>query len=140
MFRPHPDPSKAALGERAVFSGDLVRRDHEGFFTFVARRDRLIKTMGFRVGPDEVADVLHASGEIREVVVTSEPDVERGERIVAFVVLRSGGDVQRLTRYCRAELPQYMLPSRIEPVSEVPRLPSGKYDVAALRATLQNTR
>lgn len=137
VFRPHPDPARAARGERAVSSGDLVRRDAHGFFTFVSRRDRLIKTMGFRVGPDEVADVLHASGEVGEVVITSEPDAERGERIVAFVVLHEGGDAGRLTRYCRAELPAYMVPARIEPVARMPRLPSGKYDVAALKATYQ---
>jgi acyl-CoA synthetase (AMP-forming)/AMP-acid ligase II len=131
VFRPHPDPERAVRGERVVFSGDLVKRDAEGFFTFVSRSDRLIKTMGFRVGPDEIADILHASGETREAVVTSEPDSERGSRIVAFVVLREGGDVTRLTRFCRAELPPYMLPARIEAVSTLPRLPSGKYDMAA---------
>ena len=41
---------------------------------FVSRSDRLIKTPGFRVGPEEVSDVLHASGEISETMVTSEPD------------------------------------------------------------------
>ena len=134
-FRPHPDAVRAARGERAVFSGDLVRRDVEGFFTFVSRRDRLIKTMGFRVGPDEVAVVVHASGEVREVVVTSEPDPERGERILAYVVLRDGGDAKRLLLFCRAELPAYMVPARIEVVAHLPRLPSGKYDLAALKAS-----
>ncbi len=137
VFRPHP--RRTAGEERAVYSGDLVRRDADGFFTFVARRDRLIKTMGYRVGPDEVGDVLHASGEAEEVVVTSEPDPERGERIVAFVVLREGGDVSRLARFCRAELPAYMVPARIEPVAQLPRLASGKYDLSALRDGL-NTR
>jgi len=132
-FRPHPDPARAARGERAVFSGDLVRRDAEGLFTFVSRRDRLIKTMGFRVGPDEIADVMHATGETHEVVVTSEPDPERGERIVAYVVLRDGGDTQRLMKLCRAELPAYMVPARIEAVARLPRLPSGKYDLLALK-------
>jgi acyl-CoA synthetase (AMP-forming)/AMP-acid ligase II len=133
VFRPHPDPVRAGLGERAVFSGDLVRRDADGFFTFVSRRDHLIKTMGFRVGPDEIADVVHASGEVREVVVVGEPDPERGERIVVYVVLRDGGDARRLMKVCRAELPAYMVPARIEPVDHLPRLPSGKYDVAALK-------
>ena len=133
VFRAHPDPTNAARGERAVFSGDLVRRDIQGFFTFVSRRDHLIKTMGFRVGPDEIADVVHASGEVREVVVVGEPDPERGERIVVYVVLRDGGDARRLMKVCRAELPAYMVPARIEPLDHLPRLPSGKYDVAALK-------
>lgn len=130
VFRPHP--LRPGSGERVVFSGDMVRRDGEGFLYFVSRRDRMIKTMGYRVGPDEVGDVLHASGEILETVVTSQPDPERGEVIVAFVVLRPGGSVDRLARYCRAELPAYMLPSRITPREQLPRLASGKYDIPAL--------
>jgi amino acid adenylation domain-containing protein len=131
IFRPHP--LRPESGERVVFSGDMVRRDKDGFLYFVSRRDRLMKSMGHRIGPDEVGDVLHASGEIQEVVVASEPDPERGERIVAWVVLRPAGSVQRLTRYCRAELPPYMQPSRIEPREQLPRLPSGKYDLPALK-------
>lgn len=131
VFRPHP--VRPDSGQRAVFSGDMVRRDKDGFLYFVSRRDRMIKSMGYRVGPDEVGDVLHASGEILETVVASEPDPERGERIVAWVVLRPGGTVQRLTRFCRAELPPYMQPSRIEAREQLPRLPSGKYDLPALR-------
>jgi amino acid adenylation domain-containing protein len=131
VFRPHP--LRPDSGERVVFSGDMVRRDEEGFLYFVGRRDRMIKSMGYRVGPDEVGDVLHASGEILEAVVASEPDAERGERIVAWVVLRPGGSVQRLTRFCRTELPPYMQPSRIESLEQLPRLPSGKYDLPSLR-------
>jgi acyl-CoA synthetase (AMP-forming)/AMP-acid ligase II len=133
VFRPHPDPARAARGERVVFSGDLVRQDAEGYFTFVSRADRLIKTMGFRVGPDEVADVLYASGEILEAVVSGEPDPDRGERIVAFVILKPAGDLKRLTRFTRSELPLYMVPAQISAVNELPRLASGKYDLAAIK-------
>jgi acyl-CoA synthetase (AMP-forming)/AMP-acid ligase II len=111
-----------------------VRRDADGFLYFSARRDRLIKTMGFRVGPDDVADVIHASGQVEDAVVLGEPDSERGERIVAYVVLRAGADLKQLSRYCRAELPPYMVPARFEPRDKLPRLVSGKYDVAALRS------
>jgi hypothetical protein len=66
-----------------VFSGDLVYRDEEGDLFFVGRRDGLIKTLGYRVSPDEVVDVLCASGEVVEAVVASEPDDRIGDRIVA---------------------------------------------------------
>ncbi len=131
VFRPHP--LRPESDERVVFSGDMVRRDKDGYLYFVSRRDRMMKSMGYRVGPDEVGDVLHASGEILEAVVASEPDPERGERIVAWVVLRPGGSVQRLSRFCRAELPPYMQPSRIDARDQLPRLPSGKYDLPALK-------
>jgi acyl-CoA synthetase (AMP-forming)/AMP-acid ligase II len=130
VFRSHP----LRPAERAVFSGDFARRDAGGFLYYVGRRDRLIKTMGHRIGPDEVADVLYASGQVGEAVVAAEDDPERGQRIVAWVVLAKGGSVERLTRYCRVELPAYMQPARIEPREQLPRLAGGKFDLDALRA------
>ena len=133
-FRPHPlRPAGSPDTERVVFSGDLVRRDAEGWLYFVGRRDRMIKTLGYRVSPDEIATVLYASGEVAECIITSEPDDARGERIVAFVVLAGGGSLERLDLYARVELPRHMQPARFETRDALPRLPNGKHDVAALR-------
>jgi acyl-CoA ligase (AMP-forming) (exosortase A-associated) len=135
FFRPNPlRPPGAPDSERVVFSGDLVRRDSQGFLYFVGRRDRMIKTLGFRVSPDEVAEALYASGEVAEAVIDAEPDDERGELIVAYVVLSAEGSVERLKAFCRRELPRYMEPSRIEVRSAIPRTPSGKHDTGATRA------
>lgn len=130
-YRPHPfDPAAGTV----VFSGDMVRRDEEGFLYFVGRRDRMIKTLGFRVGPDEVLDVLYASGQIAEGLITTEPDPQRGEAIVAYVVLREGGSLDALRKFCRAEMPRYMQPTRIETREFLPRNANGKHDLLALRA------
>ncbi|HVH09634.1 MAG TPA: AMP-binding protein [Gemmatimonadales bacterium] len=138
VFRPNPlRPAGAPDAERVVFSGDLVRADASGFLYYVSRKDRIIKTMGYRVGPDEVANVLYASGEVTEAIVTGEPDDARGERIVAFVVLAAGGSLERLKAHCRCELPRYMEPARIEVRDALPVLPSGKHDLAALRRSLE---
>jgi len=118
-----------------VFSGDLVRRDEAGFLYFVGRRDRMIKTLGYRVSPDEIVNVLAASGETVECVVTSEPDEQRGEAIVAFVVLGGNGSLERLRAYSSVELPRYMQPARFVVREALPRLPSGKYDLAACIAS-----
>jgi acyl-CoA synthetase (AMP-forming)/AMP-acid ligase II len=118
--------------ERVVFSGDMARRDADGYLYYVGRRDRVIKSMGFRIGPDEVADVLYASGEVSEAVIVGVPDPDRGQRVVAHVVLRSDGKLDRLKRFCRAELPEYAQPAEFIERTEVPRLPSGKYDIDAL--------
>jgi amino acid adenylation domain-containing protein len=133
VFRPNPlRPAGTPDGERVVFSGDLVRRDAEGFLYFVGRRDRMIKTLGYRVSPDEVAETLYASGEVDEAVVTSEPDDVRGERIVAHVVLAGGGSLDRLRQFCRVELPRYMQPDRFDVRDALPRTGSGKHDPRAL--------
>lgn len=134
VFRPNPlRPAGTPKAERVVFSGDLVRRDAEGFLYYVGRRDRMIKTLGYRVSPDEISNVLFASGQIREGVVASEPDDKRGERIVAFVVLAEQGTLERLESFCRVELPRYMQPARIVPCPEILRTTSGKYDVRAMQ-------
>jgi amino acid adenylation domain-containing protein len=133
VFRPNPRrPSGAPDAERVVYSGDVVRRDEEGRLYFVGRRDRIIKTLGFRVSPDEVCEVLYASGEVAEALVGAEADDQRGERIVAYVVLTAGGDAGRLQRFCRAELPRYMQPARIDVMPALPRTGSGKFDLRAV--------
>jgi len=133
VFRPHPlRPAGAPDAERVVFSGDLVRQDAEGWLYFVGRRDRMIKTLGYRVSPDEIGTALYASGELAECIITSEPDEARGERIVAFVVLAGGGSLERLKAYVGVELPRHMQPARFEVRDALPRLPSGKHDVAAV--------
>ena len=114
-YGPNPlRPAGAPPTEQVVHSGDLVYRDEDGDLFFVGRRDKMIKTLGYRVSPDEVVDVLHASGEIREAVVTAEPDSTAGSRIVAYVVLVDGGDVDRLWAFVGRELPHYLQPGRIE--------------------------
>lgn len=130
VFRPHPLRPE---GGTVVFSGDMVKRDEEGYLYYVSRRDRMIKTLGFRVGPDEILDTLHASGQIADGIVTSVPDARRGEAIVAYVVLRDGGTVAKLSAFARLELPRYMHPSRIEVLDQLPRMPNGKHDVLALQ-------
>ena len=132
VYRPNPRrPRGTPDAERVVFSGDLVYRDEEGDLFFVGRDDAMIKTLGYRVSPDEVTDALYASGEVVEAVVGSEPDDLRGERIVAYVVLREEGSVDRLAQFAAREMPRYMQPSRIEVRDELLRTASGKHDAAA---------
>lgn len=130
-FRRHPFEAGRA---RVVYSGDLVRYDADGRLYYVSRRDRLIKSLGFRIGPDEIVDVLYASHEIGEAAIATEPDPVRGERIVAYVVLAPDGSLARLQQFARVELPRHMQPARIEVCPALPRLPSGKYDLDAMRS------
>ena len=136
VYRPNPvRPRGTPAAERVVFSGDLAYRDEDGDLFFVGREDAMIKTMGYRVSPDEVAEVLYASGEVAEAVVSSEPDDVAGARVVAAVVLNKDGQLDALRAYAARELPRYMQPSRIELRASLERTPSGKHDAAAaLRA------
>jgi acyl-CoA synthetase (AMP-forming)/AMP-acid ligase II len=134
VFRTNPFANDGP--PRVVYSGDLVRRDEEGRLFYVGRRDRMIKTMGFRVSPDEISDVLQASGLVTEAAVVTEPDPQRGERIIACVVLRENETIDQLRRFCGIELPRYMQPVRYIVMSAIPRNPSGKHDIPRLKATL----
>jgi amino acid adenylation domain-containing protein len=128
VFRPNPLRPRGSPGaERVVFSGDLARRDEDGFLYVVGRRDGMIKTLGYRVSPDEITEVLFASGMVREAVVGAEPDELRGQRIMAQVVLSPGGSLAGLQAFCRAELPRYMWPARIERRRRLARTAHGKY-------------
>ena len=132
VYRANPlRPAGAPDAERVVYSGDLAYRDEDGDIFFVGREDGMIKTMGYRVSPDEIVEVLHASGEVVEAVVTSEPDDARGARIVAAVVLAAHGRLERLEAYATRELPRYMQPSRIEVREALERTATGKHDAAA---------
>ena len=133
VFRPNPF-FRPGEPDRVVFSGDLVRRDEEGRLYYVSRRDRMIKTLGFRVSPDEISDVIQASGYVDEAAVITEPDSQRGERIVACVVLRPDARLEHLRRFCGIELPRYMQPARFVCLEKIPRNPSGKHDLIQLKA------
>lgn len=130
-FRPDP----RGLPGTVVYTGDLVRRDEEGFHYFVGRRDRMLKVAGHRISPDEVAQALNGVDDVRECAVFGVEGGELGHRIV----LCAAGDPEdaslpeRLLRQCRARLPAYMVPARIAVVGELPRTPHGKVDLERLR-------
>jgi amino acid adenylation domain-containing protein len=132
-FGPNPlRPAGTPDAERVVFSGDLARMDEDGDLFFVGRRDALIKSLGHRVSPDEVIDALHASGEIVEALITTEPDDMRGAAIVAHVVLKPGGCLDRLRKHSARELPRYMQPARYAVHDSLARTASGKHDSHAM--------
>ena len=139
-FRPAPaQPDGLVHPELAVWSGDTVRRDAEGFLYFVGRRDEMIKTSGYRVSPTEVEEALYATGLVTEAAVFGLPDPELGQHIAAVVVPADSEtfSVNELLGACRAALPGFMVPARVDVLDALPRNPNGKLDRNALRQTLE---
>jgi acyl-CoA ligase (AMP-forming) (exosortase A-associated) len=132
VFRPDPLDPKAK--RPVVYSGDLVKRDAEGFLTFVGRRDQMLKCSGFRVSPEEVEEIVLRSELAREVVATGEPDSVAGTGIVLHVVPAEAEAFREeaLRDFCRREMPSYMIPKRIEVHESLPRTSSGKLDRKSL--------
>ncbi len=142
-FRPAPARApELTTPELAVWSGDTVIADEEGYLYFVGRRDEMIKTSGYRVSPTEIEEVLYATGVVAEVIAFGAPHPVLGQAIVAVGVVsaHSAGDAsERLLAACREALPNYMIPSHIEWRESLPRNANGKIDrpaVAASFATL----
>jgi acyl-CoA ligase (AMP-forming) (exosortase A-associated) len=120
------------LPEYAVFSGDTVRRDAEGFLYFVGRRDEMIKTSGYRVSPTEVEEVLYATRLVGECVAFGVDHAVLGQAIQVIATAPDGSvalDVPALLAECRKHMPAYMVPHGIEPMAgPLPRNPNGKID------------
>lgn len=120
------------LPEYAVFSGDTVRRDAEGFLYFVGRRDEMIKTSGYRVSPTEVEEILYASRMVGECVAFGVDHPVLGQAIQVIATAPDGSvalDVAALLAECRKHMPAYLVPHGIEPMAgPLPRNPNGKID------------
>jgi acyl-CoA ligase (AMP-forming) (exosortase A-associated) len=124
--------------EMAVWSGDQMKMDAQGYLYFESRRDEMIKTSGYRVSPTEVEEVIFASGLVSEAVALGVSHPELGQAIVLLVLSREDSEGENpsadLLRYCQKELPSYMVPAHIEFLDELPRNPNGKIDRAVLKA------
>jgi acyl-CoA synthetase (AMP-forming)/AMP-acid ligase II len=129
-----PDETAAALrpgqfpGEVVLHTGDLFRRDADGFLHFVARRDDIIKCKGEKVSPREVENALCRLDAISEAAVFGVPDALLGEAVKAVVVLRPGTaltprDVQR---HCAGCLEDFMVPAIVEFMDALPKSDNGK--------------
>ncbi|GAB4153590.1 MAG: acyl-CoA ligase (AMP-forming), exosortase A system-associated [Planctomycetota bacterium] len=137
-LRFRPDPRGG--GSTVVYSGDLVRRDREGFLYFVSRMDRMMKVHGHRVSPDEVLEGVRGFPGVEEAAVVSVPGGSSGDRIILFVAGPAASGIEdRLMRHCRSELPGYMVPWEIRVKPELPRNANGKVDLDSLRGEAQCT-
>lgn len=136
-FKPYRSPlTGLMLPEMAVWSGDTVRRDEDGFLYFISRADEMIKTSGYRVSPGEVEAVLYAQGEIAEAAALGVPHPVLGQAILVVVAVRSERvlDEARLLVALKSHLPNYMLPHKIIIAdSSLPRNANGKIDRKLLR-------
>ena len=124
------DPKATAEVYRIDYSGDLVRRDEQGYLYYVGRRDAMFKCMGFRISPEDVEEQLRATGLVAEVVVGSRPDELAGNRVVAHVVPVEPAtfDSEHLIDECRRNMPPYMVPAEIHVHQSLPRTGTGKFD------------
>ncbi len=109
-------------------AGDFVHADEDGYFWFVSREDDIIKSSGYRIGPEEIEVTLASHPAVADVAVIGVPDEVRGQIAKAFVVLRPGESVspEELIAFCKGKVATYKLPREVVIVDELPRTPTGK--------------
>ena len=136
----HPD-----LSDRLYRTGDIVRRQPDGTYSFHGRVDHMVKVRGYRVELGEVETALHRTGELGDgAVVAAEVDGPEGRdhELVAFLVSHpgaadDGGLEASLRRRLAETLPKYMIPGRFVFVPALPVTSTGKVDRQALRAAAE---
>jgi acyl-coenzyme A synthetase/AMP-(fatty) acid ligase len=133
-FRPAPgQPDGLPNPEIAVWSGDQVRRDADGYLYFIGRNDEMIKTSGYRVSPGEIEEVVFGMAGVKQAVAFGAAHPQLGSGIVLVVqTLSASPDIDAVLAHCRVHLPMFMLPGHVEIVAELPRNPNGKIDRKSL--------
>jgi long-chain acyl-CoA synthetase len=114
---------------------DVARIDEDGFLWILGRADQAIIRGGFKVMPDDVRAALEGHPAVQGAAVVGRPDDRLGETPVAVVELRdaASADADELLEYLRKRLARYEIPTEIAIVDAIPRTPSGKPDLSAIR-------
>jgi len=129
----------AVLRNGWLFTGDMARMNAEGFFYLVDRKDDLIISNGFNIYPGQIEEFLMQHPKVKDAAVIGRPDRNRGEVVIAFVVLKDGltGDKEEFLQYCRDNMPDYRVPKTIFLQKDIPRDPAGKLLRRILRHTAE---
>lgn len=112
---------------------DMARIDTDGFLWILGRADQAIIRGGFKVMPDEVRTALESHPAVQGAAVVGRADDRLGETPVAMVELRDAVSAEDLTAYLRTRLARYEIPTDIAFVEAIPRTPSGKANLEAIR-------
>jgi acyl-coenzyme A synthetase/AMP-(fatty) acid ligase len=117
---------------------DRATCDADGYFWFIGRKDDVIKSSGYRIGPFEVESALLEHPAVLEAAVIGKPDLLRGQIVKACVVLRPGfeaveGLKTELQIHCKRLIAAYKYPREVEFVRELPKTTSGKTRHVELR-------
>jgi len=130
-----PDATAAAIRDGWLHTGDLGRRDAEGWLYVTGRLKEVIITGGENVSPAEVEEVLRAHPDVADVAVIGTPHPKWDEQVTAVVVPRPGASIdrQRLTAFAGDRLAGFKKPRRIEVVASLPRNAANKVQTGVLR-------
>lgn len=121
-----PELNREVFRQGYFFTGDLGRKDEQGYLYITGRKKIFIDTGGYKVDPLEIEEVLGAHPKVKEVVVVGAKQPYVGEVIKAVVVAKESCQEQELMDYCQSKLADFKTPKLIEFRDEIPRSPLGK--------------
>jgi long-chain acyl-CoA synthetase len=131
-----PEETAACVRDGWVTAGDLARRDEDGYYYIVDRKKDMVVSGGVNIFPREIEEVLHKHPAVHEASVVGVPDDHWGERLRAFVVLRTGSNASAdaLIEHCKITLSGYKVPREVRFIAALPRNVGGKVLKKELRA------
>jgi len=137
-----PKETADVLRNGWLFTGDIARKDEDGYFYIVDRKKDLIIAGGFNIYPREVEEVLFEHPAIKEAAVIGLPDPYRGETVKAFVVLKDGASAttDHIIAWCRERLASYKVPRQVEFRDSLPKSGVGKYLRRELRLQSEQSK
>jgi len=130
-----PEETALVLRDGWLYTGDVARKDEDGYFYIVDRKKDMIIAGGYNIYPREVEEVLWEHPKILEAAVIGVPDPYRGETVKAFVVLQPGtsATAEDIMAFCRERLAAYKVPRLVVFRESLPKSGVGKYLRRALR-------
>ena len=133
-----PERTQERIVGNYFMSGDLAKVDEDGYFWFEGRKDDIIISSGYTIGPFEVEDSLTKHPAVKECAVVASPHELRGNIVKAFIILQDGYEpsddlVKELQNYVKYDVAPYKYPRAIEFVEELPKTNSGKIRRVELR-------
>lgn len=134
------NPLQSSYHEWLYRTGDIVQLEPDGNYSFLGRRDHMIKSRGYRIELGDIEQALYEHERVREAAVVAVPDEEIGARLHAFIVLHDHSKLNAadLESFCLTRLPRYMVPETFHLRGELPKTSTGKMDRVALGATLHS--
>ena len=130
-----PEETTKTIIDGWLHTGDLARRDHEGYYTIVGRSKDLIISGGENIYPAEVESVLHAHSAVAEAALIGVPDEKWGEVGRGIIVRQPGASLtaDELSVFCQSRLARYKIPKSFAFVDALPKTAAGKIDKKVLQ-------
>jgi amino acid adenylation domain-containing protein len=132
-----PDPFAGEIVDPVYKTGDLVREDENGDYTFLGRRDNQIKSRGYRIELGEIETAMYKHPGVVEFAVVAVPDDLVTNRLFGFATVKEGVSVSDLLHHCKEAVPPYMIPEHFELLEVLPKTSTGKINRQQLKQSAE---